>query len=155
MHVIRGRDLNDEQRKAVLAAFVHRHYAAAVWPTDEVWLEAHAFHFTKRGTLALRHAALPSTLADDINLRLREESRRRSKITLREVRPARERQRVLWVLEQALGLAWLPDTSHETRKAAREQRQYLISEYGADPKGMRIRAYVPDPFLNRDSRTSR
>jgi NADPH-dependent ferric siderophore reductase len=43
----------------------------------------------------------------------------------------------------------------ETRIEARRLRDYLLREYGIDPKTVRIRAYVPDPFLNRDRRVSR
>lgn len=106
--LIKGADLTAEQRKQVLAAFVHRwthenaqqtyggrcpacaqrpggngeivipagqqsatevrklwhdHHVKVV--SDQEWLNAHAFHFTKGGTLSARHQyAEPAYLAD-------------------------------------------------------------------------------------------
>jgi hypothetical protein len=63
--------------------------------------------------------------------------------------------RTVWVLETNEYGRWLPSETRETRIEARRLRDYLLREYGIDPKTVRIRAYVPDPFLNRDRRVSR
>ena len=63
--------------------------------------------------------------------------------------------RTVWVLEGNRSGRWLPEETRDSRAEARRLRDYLLREYGIDPKTVRIRAYVPDPFLNRDRRVSR
>ena len=68
MELIKGDRLTINQRREVLAVYVHRHLAAAVWPTDAEWLTAHAFYFTKAGRLARnRRYCEPAFLAEGAN----------------------------------------------------------------------------------------
>jgi len=72
--LIKGSELNDKQRKEVLHCFGHRNTIelpcsfVGVPPsqTDDQWITAHSFHFTKNGLrLSLRHGhAEPSWMAD-------------------------------------------------------------------------------------------
>jgi hypothetical protein len=64
---------------------------------------------------------------------------------------------VLWAVERNVKGNWVvyPTDVRMTRSNARRMRRYLVEVYGLDPKELRIRAYVPDPFLNRDYRPSR
>lgn len=71
------------------------------------------------------------------------------------VHRAKSRKRVLWVVEELFRGSWVPSEPRESRAQARLMLNYLVREYGVDPAKMRIRAYVPDPFLNRDRRPSR
>ena len=80
--LIKGENLNREQRKAVFNAFIYRWtvemiprdkeiYGSTSRPTlprqtDNEWLQEHAFHFVKDGSrlMANRHHAEPAFLAD-------------------------------------------------------------------------------------------
>jgi hypothetical protein len=66
-----------------------------------------------------------------------------------------DRPRNVWVIETLHGKVWEVDSTHLTRRDVRDARADLMSTYGIPSKYMRIRAYVPDPFLNRDRRVSR
>lgn len=67
-----------------------------------------------------------------------------------------DRPRTVWIIEANHGpKVWHVDSMYFTRADARYSRDNLVSTHGVDPKRMRIRAYVPDPFLNRDRRVSR
>ncbi len=81
--LIRGSDLNPEQRRQVLAAYIYRWTLentrrAEAWrgiegaptiplQTDQEWLAEHAFHFTRDGRcmMANRHRAEPVYMADE------------------------------------------------------------------------------------------
>lgn len=82
--LIRGNELNEAQRRLVLAAFGYRWTTdnkerATRWlgraggvpriplVTDDQWLKDHAFHFVKDGSrmMATRHHAEPAYMADD------------------------------------------------------------------------------------------
>jgi len=56
--IVKGRDLTPDQRRRVLAAFVHRHLDTTS-RTDDEWLAKHSFRFTRDGRLMGRRSALP------------------------------------------------------------------------------------------------
>ena len=66
-----------------------------------------------------------------------------------------ERPCNVWVIEMRMDYDWAASSFYYPRAEARESRAHMIEYYETDPKRMRIRAYVPDPFLNRDRRVSR
>ena len=70
--LIRGEQLNAQQREQVKAAFVHRNtfehpfpLSGGVQVSDAEWIAAHAFHFIKGGNRlsANHHYAVPAFLA--------------------------------------------------------------------------------------------
>lgn len=79
MKLIKGNKLNADQKRQVLAAYIHRWTVENPNPciikrrqgmtipllTDEQWLAEHAFYFTKSGRLALnRRHCEPAFMAD-------------------------------------------------------------------------------------------
>ena len=65
--LVKGKSLTPVLRREVLAAFVHRHLTAQVWPADDSWLEGHAFYVTKTGQLARRpRHCEPAFMADPL-----------------------------------------------------------------------------------------
>jgi spore germination cell wall hydrolase CwlJ-like protein len=69
--LIKGEQLNDGQRKQVLAAYVMRNTVEHPFPpsggttqTDQQWVEDHAFYFVKDGSRLMRshHHCEPSYL---------------------------------------------------------------------------------------------
>ena len=51
--LVKGCELTDKQRREVLSAFVHRHYAIpGYYADDNEWMNKHAFYIRKDGHLA-------------------------------------------------------------------------------------------------------